>query len=555
MQTEYALLRSKILVVDDHPLNIKAFVRAIGSLNPDVDIFPATSGLEALSLVIDHEFALAIVDVQMPGMDGFELAELMQGRRESSDIPIIFVTAGEFDLHLIFKGYEAGAFDYISKPYDPRVLASKVRVFVELSRSRALFKQQLVEITRQKQELETLKVVAETANDAKSNFLANMSHEMRTPLGAILGYSELMTNPDQSKGEATQCIIKIQRKVELLTELIDEILDISKIEAGKLEVELVQFALLPELGEIFTLLEDRANAQSLKFEVIFSGKIPTEVVACPMRLRQILLNIGGNAIKFTEKGGVKIIVKMVAGTLGLTDALSFSFKDTGCGLTPDQQARIFQPFSQADSSVTRKYGGTGLGLVLAQRLAVAMGGDVELTESTLGKGSTFTFNMGIRALDNIPQIGDLTLADLRPHRAIPKDIFVANRKLADLRILLADDAMENLALFSRFLESSGASVTTAVNGAEALKIAMAGRFDLVLMDMQMPVMDGFEATMQLRAKGFSSPIIALTASAMSGEREKCLASGCTEYICKPVKATELIATVARVVKTISAQHY
>ncbi len=546
--------KAKILVVDNQPANIKAMGKVIVSLSPDVEIFGASSGHEALSLVIDHDFALAIVDIQMPGMDGFELAELMRGRSEGSHIPIIFVTAGEADQRQMFRGYGAGAVDYIPNPIDPRVLASKVRVFVEVYQSRELLTSRLAEITKQKDELQVLKAIAESANVAKSSFLANMSHEIRTPLGAILGYSELLADPNQSSEVTADPRRSIQRNVEHLTALVDEILDLSKIEAGKLDVERVRFRLLPELAEIFTSLQSRAKAAALLFDVTIEGEIPESVLACPRRLRQILLNIVGNALKFTERGGVSVVIRFdpMSGPepRGL---LNFTVKDTGIGLSLEQQGRLFRPFSQADNSVTRKYGGTGLGLILSSRLAEAMGGGVGLTESKAGEGSVFTITIDPGPVEGVAMLRAVRLADFAAPREPARELAsVKLDKLRGLRILLAEDGPDNQLLIKHFLVSAGATVALATNGAEALTMAAEEKFDLVLMDMQMPVLDGYEATKQLRDRGDATPIIALTAKAMHGDREACLAAGCVEYITKPLKAAHLVEVVARYAKAALA---
>ncbi len=540
--------KAKILVVDNQAANIKAMGKVILSLSPHVEIFAADSGRQALSHVIDHDFALAIVDIQMPGMDGFELAELMRGRREGSHIPIIFVTAGEADQRQMFKGYEAGAVDYIPNPFDPRVLASKVRVFVELHHSRQLLNLRLAEITQQKEELEVLKAIAESANVAKSNFLANMSHEIRTPLAAILGYSELLGRSAQSSGDALDCRGGIQRNIEHLTALVDEILDLSKIEAGKLDVERVIFPLFPALAEIFSPLRERAKASGLGFDVVIDGDIPESISGCPKRLSQILLNVVGNAIKFTERGSVSVIISLVkASPEDPRSFLRFAVSDTGCGLTPEQQSRLFRPFSQADSSVTRKYGGTGLGLVLANRLAEALGGGVVLKDSHIDEGSTFVVTIDSGRLDAFRMLRGVKLADFVAKSSATVDLFSASgNELAGVRVLLVEDAMDIQRLMRCFLEAAGAVVTLASNGAEAVAKALEYEFDVVLMDMQMPIFDGYAATKQLRASGYSTPIIALTAKAMVGDREDCLAAGCDEYFAKPVKASLLIELVARI---------
>ncbi len=390
---------------------------------------------------------------------------------------------------------------------------------------------------------------AETASQAKSDFLANMSHEIRTPLGAILGYSELLANPNQTSSETLHSATRIRKNVEQLTELIDEILDIAKIEAGKLDIERRRFELLPELAETLASLQVRAESKNLSFDVNFATDIPGFITSCPKRLRQIILNIVGNALKFTEHGGVSICIQFLPASEKTGPAqLCIIVTDTGCGLNVEQQSRLFKPFSQADSSVTRRFGGTGLGLVLARRLAEALGGDVILTKSRVGVGSTFTISIDPGPLDEVSLLKDLTKEDLEKHEEVVSNWFRPSERLAGIRVLLVEDGPDNQALMTSFLEASGANVETAINGAKAIELAEANHHDIVLMDIQMPVLDGYEATKRLRAKGFKTPIIALTAHVMQGEREKCLAAGCVDYISKPVKPYVLIDIVERAVK-------
>jgi CheY-like chemotaxis protein len=305
---------------------------------------------------------------------------------------------------------------------------------------------------------------------------------------------------------------------------------------------------MTELGEIFSMLQDKAKAKSLALDLIFDGEMPKTILSCPLRLRQILHNVVGNALKFTDKGGVVIVVKLVANSQGIPPVLlRFMITDTGCGLDLKQQQRLFQPFSQGDNSLTRKFGGTGLGLVLARRLAQALGGDFVLSDSKPGKGSTFTFTIDPGPLVGVPMLQRQTKDDLIVRKETPRELFAANLKLEEIRILLVEDGPDNQILMTHILEASGAILSSALNGAEALQMALSNEYDVILMDMQMPIMDGYEATRQLRAKGYTKPIIALTANAMRGEREICLAAGCVEYISKPFKANQLVATVAKFV--------
>lgn len=550
ISTELVKENPKLLVVDNQSSNIKAMSKIILSQSPHVKIFGASSGHEALSLVIDHDFALAIIDIQMPEMDGFELAELMRGRSEGSHVPIIFVTAGEADQRQMFRGYEAGAVDYIPNPIDPRVLASKVRVFVEVYQSRQLLESRLAEITQQKEELEILKTKAEAANVAKSNFLANMSHEIRTPLSAILGFSELLADPNQGKNTAANCTRGIQRNIEHLIALVDEILDLAKIEAGKLEVECIQLQLLPEICDIFRPLVARARASGLAFNVTIDGELPETISTCPRRLRQVLLNVVGNALKFTKRGRVSVVIRYeVISHEKPTQMLHFTIEDTGIGVLPDQQRKLFRPFTQADSSVTRMYGGTGLGLILSRSLAEALGGGVELKESRFGQGSTFLVSINPGSPEGISMLRGMSLVDLDLGTESKADLRTLNaKKLLGVEILVVEDSPDIQLLITHSLLASGAIVTSAANGAEAITLAFDKKYDLVLMDMQMPILDGYEATRQLRAAGYTTPIVALTAKAMHGDIEDCLAAGCVEHIAKPIKVNLLVDVIARLTK-------
>ena len=435
-----------------------------------------------------------------------------------------------------------------------RILRLSARRLVQQNEKTAkilLAIQDLTEEKRFEEAMTTAKDAAETANQAKTDFLANMSHEIRTPLGVILGYSEILSNPNQSPSETIHSATRIRKNVEHLTELINEILDIAKIEAGKFDVEMVRFALLPELAETFSLLQNRAEGKGLALDVNFHGDIPEYIVGCPKRLRQILFNIIGNAVKFTERGGVNIDigVKCKSSNAALGPImLSFDIKDSGCGLSIEQQSRLFKSFSQADNSVTRKFGGTGLGLMLARRLAEALGGNVVLTNSAVGKGSTFTITVNPGSMIGVSMIKDVTQDSLELSKVVIKDWFQGSQRLAGMHILLVEDGPDNQALIAHFLTSSGATVELAKNGLEGIEMAQAAIYDIILMDIQMPVLGGYEATRRLRDAGYTAKIVALTANAMQGEREKYLSGGFDDYISKPVKPGTLVDIVHNIVK-------
>lgn len=383
-------------------------------------------------------------------------------------------------------------------------------------------------------ELKMAKEEAEVANETKSAFLANMSHEIRTPLGAVIGFSELMADENMSTSERANTIEVIKRNGRLLSTIINDILDLSKVEAGKMEIERVPVKLMETVNDIAVLLNLEASGKGIQLNVSSEGKIPGTVATDPTRLRQILFNIVGNAIKFTKKGSVNLTVK----TSEDTSKIEFVVRDTGTGIAKEQAERLFSPFTQADITTTRKFGGTGLGLVLSKKLAIALGGDVLLKESAPGKGSTFVISI------EHGQINNNSFAESRAEEGAPKVKAQNNTQnameLAGKNILAVDDSDDNLALIKWILKMSGANVITANNGREGIAKVSKDSVDIVLMDLQMPEMDGYEATRELRKQGFKKPIIALTAHAMKEERKRCLESGFDEHITKPIDKNNLI---------------
>ena len=386
------------------------------------------------------------------------------------------------------------------------------------------------------------KIRAEEANAAKTAFLANMSHEIRTPMTAILGYADLLLAPTQTLSDRLNALQVIRRNARHLMELINDILDISKIEAEKMTLERLPTDVAQIVADVGSMLRPRAVAKQLDLCVHFVGAIPTPVYTDSLRLKQVLTNLVGNAIKFTGKGQVDVVVRADrriddAGQVLAT--LWFDVRDTGIGLTPAQLGRLFQPFTQADESMTRKYGGTGLGLVISKRLATLMGGDIHVS-SQAGAGSTFTLRLESGPLDEAEWRTGLTESMLQPSLSAEQSEEVS---LAGVRILLAEDGFDNQQLITLHLTTVGATVTIAENGRIAAEKAQAEPFDLILMDMQMPEMDGYTATGLLRGRGCKLPIIALTAHAMTGDRARCLAAGCTDYLTKPVDHDLLLRTV------------
>jgi PAS domain S-box-containing protein len=383
---------------------------------------------------------------------------------------------------------------------------------------------------------------AERANHAKTAFLANISHEIRTPLGAIIGFTGLMRSGDIPPEETDETLAIIERNGQDLLRLIDEILDLSKVEAQKMDVMKSECSVSAIIRDVMNLLGHRAREKGLRIDIETAPNTPDIVTTDPARLKQILVNVVGNAVKFTEKGGIQIEIAS-AGPVTLSSApLLFRVKDSGIGIEPNQIGQLFQPFSQIDCTNTRRFGGTGLGLLLSRKLARLLGGDVILEQSTPGVGSTFVVTIdGAPARKRMPAPERETTAS----RSVAAKPNPSRTQLQSLFILAADDSLDNQLLLKSFLTRYGAKVDFASNGFEAVEKASAHPYDLVLMDLQMPVCDGYSATRRLRSMGFDKPILALSAHARNEEQEKSFMAGCNDHITKPINIKSLLTSIVR----------
>ena len=390
---------------------------------------------------------------------------------------------------------------------------------------------------------------AQVANRAKSEFLANMSHEIRTPMTAILGFTDVLLEQCHSACgpcEFDTALKTIKRNGHHLLDLINDILDLSKIEAGKLEVERIDCSPCRILADVESLMRVRSEEKNLALAVEYVGAIPERICSDPTRIRQILINLVGNAIKFTETGSVRIVARLVRSP-GNGPRMQFDIVDTGIGIAPEQTAKLFQPFTQADTSTSKKFGGTGLGLTISKRLAEMLGGSISVT-STPGEGSTFSVTIETGTLEDVQMLEAPTnaVAETGEQEETPS-VPLPN---LNCRLLLAEDGPDNQRLISFLLQKAGADVTLAENGQVAYDKAMAAQavgqpFDAILMDMQMPVLDGYAATRMLRETGYTRPIIALTADAMAGDEENCRQAGCDGYATKPIDRADLFDTIVQ----------
>ena len=393
-------------------------------------------------------------------------------------------------------------------------------------------------------ELDRAKVAAEAAARSKSDFLANMSHEIRTPMTAILGYTDLLMDDQLSHVERENMVQTIRRNGQHLLALINDILDISKVDAGKMTVESLRIDPVVLLKDVHSLLLGRAHEKGLSFDLNITYPFPAAVITDPVRLKQILTNLCGNAIKFTRSGSVTLNARVDAAA----QSLVIDVVDTGIGITPENLSSLFQAFAQADTSTTREFGGTGLGLAISRGLAQALGGDITVS-SREGRGSTFTVCVATGPLD-MSSAHQSSPAAAAPHAlALPAQTNTPARLLAGMRILLAEDGPDNQRLITFHLTKAGANVEVVDNGQLAIDairraIEQNSPFDVVLMDMQMPVLDGYTAAWNLRGMNITVPIIALTAHAMSSDRGKCLEAGCSDYTTKPIDKVRLIEICA-----------
>jgi len=517
-------MKPKILLVDDLIENLISLEAVLEDF--DIELIRAFSGEEALRLSMKDEFALVILDVQMPGMNGYETLEMMRQRKKTRYLPVIFVSAiHQSDLHII-KGIETGAVDFIPKPIIPDILKGKVRIFLDLYLQRKRLDYLLEEMEEANLNLKIARDKAEEATRIKSMFLANMSHEIRTPLNGVIGLSKLLqkTSLDDEQSELLDIITT---SGENLLQIINDILDFSKIESGQVQFENINFELHGLINNVFQLMKFKADEKGVEFKYEISPEIPTVLNGDPLRISQILLNLVNNAIKFTHDGFVSLNVDLIDHK-GQTVRVLFKVKDTGIGISDVGKSLLFKEFSQSEPSISRKYGGTGLGLAISKNLVNLMNGEIGL-ESELGKGSEFWFRLPLKEAVAATDEDEVGYNDL------PKDI----------KILLAEDNLINQKVAVLTLKQLGFDCDIATNGEEAFRKYESNGYDLVLMDMQMPDIDGLEAARMIREYEekelilMPAYIVAITGNALAEDKHLCISVGMNNFLSKPITEDNL----------------
>jgi len=510
--------RPKILIVDDRKENLVALRQVLSDV--DASVIDATSGNEALATTLDHEFALAIVDVYMPGMNGYELAELLRGDSRTRHLPIIFMTAAYGEEEQVFKGYEAGAVDYIVKPYHPPMLRSKVNVFLELNRKTVDLAAK-AEALRQSEE--RLREVAENLSDAdrrKDEFLAMLAHELRNPLGALAGALQLLDLPTAGAEQVRAAREVAGRQVHHLQRLIDDLLDISRITHGKVELRITPMDLAEVARRAVEVARPLIKSHGHELNVTLDQDRELSLHADPARIEQIIVNLLTNAAKYTQQGGKIQLMVRPDGEEHLVRV-----RDTGMGIPRDVLPNIFDLFAQAPRSLARKEGGLGIGLTLVKALVEMHGGTIQVS-SVEGQGSEFVVRLP---------------AGSAGKKKIPPQRRSATTAVAPRHILIVDDNEDNAQMLGLLLEFAGHQVEVVHDGQEAIQAVRDRSPDVILLDIGLPGLNGFEVAERIRHdRAIRQPmIIAVSGYGRGDDRRRSEAAGIDAHLVKPVDQSKL----------------
>ncbi len=542
--------RASILLVDDKPANLVALGAVLDSLG--VRLVEAHSGAEAIELVSRESFAVVLLDVQMPQMDGFEAARRIRGTATGVEVPIIFLTALHGDELYARKGYASGAADYITKPFEPEVLRARVKAFVDLFHQRERLRvQEVGERTRERDEaLEKLAELleserearreAESANRAKDEFLATVSHELRTPLNAILGWS-LIAQRRGVSGDVAKALSIIERNARAQMRIVEDVLDVGRSLGGNLRLELAATSVEESIAEAMLAVRPAADAKGVRLDAAVEASVGI-ISADPQRLQQIVWNLVSNAIKFTPSGG-HVEVRAERSPSGVVICV----RDDGDGIPAELLPFVFEAFRQGDASTTRRQGGLGLGLAIVKQLVEAHEGRITVESAGAGKGSTFTVEL--------PTAPDATMPHASPVRTAPSTPVAAitgEDPLRGVKILVVDDDEDSRDLIVCVLAERGATVFDASSAEEAVHRLEESVPDVLLSDIAMPDVDGYALLRRVRAlpveRGGGVPAVALTAYARDVDGERALAAGFQAHVTKPVDHDQLTAVVANLVE-------
>jgi signal transduction histidine kinase len=508
-----------ILIVDDRPENIIALEALLQ--RDDINIISTTRPNDALRIAWENDIAIALVDVQMPEMDGFELVRILKSNPKTKDILVIFVTAISTDTEFALMGYQSGAVDYLFKPLNPFVTAAKVDAFIRFTQTQRDLKNKNQELLDAQDKLIKAKELAEQGKRIKENFLANMSHEIRTPINGIIGITKLLRLTDLNE-EQEEMVSLLDVSSNALLGVINDILDLSKIESGKFKIVRAATQVRSICKDVVNILKIKAKDKGIALLLEISNEVPDTVIADSLRLNQILMNLVSNAIKFTIEGSVTLKVDVKDRTE--TDCLiKFSVIDTGIGIAKENIDKIFETFEQAEDSTTLKFGGTGLGLSIVKQLAALKNGVLEVSSEEF-KGSTFSFS-------NRYELPEIKITP--PVLPVGDDL----KQLEGLKVLVAEDNAINQFLILRILKSWKIDADMVENGQEAIDHLTAKDYNIILMDTFMPVMNGLEAIKLIRGGIVPGkehiPIITFSAAVMESDRETAIKAGANDILSKP----------------------